>query len=281
MKCPSCDKPVSDDAAVCPHCEAVLDPSLLDAAPSIPDDAPAPRPRPVQRPGGRPPTRPGVKAVKKPGRRPTTGGRPAVKPAARPSRMPDAPGRQRPQEKVDWRQQVDQSDWDAMPQHERAAFVADKGLDPDAVFKSAQGFFGHLTSVEKLTFFGIIGMLLSTFFPWKETQTSGDVLGLLSLGVVVTILSALSLAAMVLRVQESPSLKPLTAWAVQLGANGFSVLWCLVYIKLSWDSTLVRAPIGNADMWASKPSFGVIFCFIAGAVATLGTVAGLKDAGGR
>jgi hypothetical protein len=74
---------------------------------------------------------------------------------------------------------------------------------------------------------------------------------------------------------------PLLPWVVQLGGTGFGSLWCLVYVKMSWDSTLVRSPYGNFDMWASKPSFGVIFGFIAGVVGALGSVAGLKDMGGR
>ena len=38
MKCTSCQKNVADDAAVCPFCDAVLDPSLLDMAPPEEDD---------------------------------------------------------------------------------------------------------------------------------------------------------------------------------------------------------------------------------------------------
>lgn len=277
MKCPSCNSNVADDAAVCPQCDAVLDPSLLDAAPPESDDDDAPA-RPAPRPAARPATRPGAKKVVK---RPASGKRPAAKPASARSRMPEAPARVEREEKSDWRQQVSQEDWNEMQQRDREKFVADKGMDPDDVFNDARGFFALLSTADKLAFFGTAAMLLSTFFPWKETVTDGDVLGLLSAGIVVTLLSLLSLIAMVLRVRKAFSVNPILPWIVQLGATGFGSLWCLVYVKTSWDSTLVRSPIGNFDMWASKPSFGVIFAFIAGVVGALGTVAGLKDMGGR
>ncbi|MEW6430120.1 MAG: zinc ribbon domain-containing protein [Myxococcota bacterium] len=276
MKCPSCNSAVADDAAVCPKCDAVLDPSLLDAAPpESDDDAPAARPPP--RPAGRPAPRPAAKKVVK---RPASGKRPAAKSStAAKSRMPEAPARQVRKESVDWREQVDESDWKEMNQRDREVFVADKGMDPDDVLKDARGFFAELSAADKMAFFGTAAMLLSTFFPWKETVTDGDVLGLLSAGVVVTLLSLLALVSMVLRVRQSFKVNPLLPWIVQLACTGFGVVWCLVYVKTSWDSTLVRSPIGNFDMWASKPSFGVIFGFMAGVVGGLGTLLGLKDMG--
>lgn len=281
MKCPSCNSAVADDAAVCPHCDAVLDPSLLDAAPPESDDD-APRARPAPRPAGaRPPTRPGVKkVVKKPGAPGAGAKRPAARPSssAPKSRMPEAPARPaQKQDKADWRSQVSQADWDEMQQKDREVFVPDKAMDPDDVFGEARGFFGSLSTADKLAFFGTGAMLLSTFFPWKETVQDGEVLGLLSAGIVVTLLAGLALAAMVLRVKKAFTVNPILPWILQLGCTGFACLWCLVYVKMSWDSTLVRSPIGNFDMWASKPSFGVIFAFLSGAVGGLGTLAGLKD----
>ncbi|MEW5741817.1 MAG: hypothetical protein AB1938_23050 [Myxococcota bacterium] len=275
MKCPSCNSTVRDDAAVCPKCDTVLDPSLLDAAPPVSDDdsmPPRPAPRPVS-------SKPGVKKVVK---KPAAGG-PAKKPAGKPaparSRMPEAPAREKRQETADWRSQVSQSDWDEMQQKDKEKFVADKGLDPDDVLSDARGFFSQLGSSDKLAFFGTAGMLLSTFFPWKETVTDGDVLGLLSAGIVVTLLSALALAAIVLRVRKAFSVNPIVPWILQLGCLAFGIVWCLVYVKMSWDSTMVKSPIGNFDMWASKPTFGVIFGFMAGVVGALGTVVGLKELG--
>jgi hypothetical protein len=40
VKCPSCHKAVKDGAAICPHCEAILDESILGAIPDDNDDAP-------------------------------------------------------------------------------------------------------------------------------------------------------------------------------------------------------------------------------------------------
>jgi hypothetical protein len=275
MKCPSCNSTVRDDAAVCPKCDAVLDPSLLDAAPPEPDED-ALRPRRASRPA---PSKPGVKkVVKKPMSAGATGRRPGPKPGAAKTRMPEAPARSaKPKTSVDWRSQVSQADWNEMQQKSKEEFVVDKGLDPDDVLNDARGFFSLLSSADKLAFFGTSGMLLSTFFPWKETVQDGDVLGLLSAGIVVTLLSTLALASLVLRVRRTWSVNPIVPWILQLGCLGFGIVWCLVYVKMSWDSTVVKSPVGNFDMWASKPTFGVIFGFMAGVVGALGTVAGLKE----
>jgi hypothetical protein len=282
MKCPSCNDEVPDDAAVCPNCDTVLDPSLLDAAPPESDNT-SPGSRPPPRPSGKPVSKPGAKkVVRKSAPGGGTGKRPAVKPSKNvgggsAGRMPEAPARPQKVEKSDWRSQVSQSDWDEMQQKDREKFVADKGMDPDDVLNDARGFFAMLSSFDKLAFFGTAAMLLSTFFPWKETVGDGEVLGLLSAGIVVTLLSGLALASMVLRVKKAFTVSPILPWILQLGCIGFAVVWCLVYVKMSWDSTLVRSPIGNFDMWASKPSFGVIFGFMAGVVGGLGTLVGLKE----
>src|SRR3954453_14444098 len=92
MKCPGCNTTVADDAAVCPKCDYILDPSLFSTEP--------PKPKPAAK---KPATSTGVnKAVKKPGTGTTgagkkpvaAGGAPAAgKPAAPKRMMPDAPGR--------------------------------------------------------------------------------------------------------------------------------------------------------------------------------------------
>jgi hypothetical protein len=270
MQCPSCQSTVADDAAVCPRCDAVLDPSLLDAAPPEADGdgtgAPPARPAPRSR---------GKKVV----RRAAPGQRPPVKASTPRSRMPEAPAREQRAGPSDWRQKVNQDDWNEMPQREPEAFVADKGLDPDDVLQDASGFMMALSAADKLAFFGAAAMLLSTFFPWKESVTEGEVLGVTSSGLVVTLLSLLSLSAVVLRVRRAFPVNPVLPWVVQLGATALSLLWCFVYVRLSWDSTLVRAPIGNLEVWASKPTFGVIFCLMATGVSGLGTVLGLKELG--
>jgi cytochrome b561 len=103
---------------------------------------------------------------------------------------------------------------------------------------------------------------------------------MLSLGVVVFVLSFGAMVVITLRVRNAlPKTNPLVLWIAQFAAVTGSSLWCLLYMRLSWDSTLARSPIGNYEMWVSKPTFGVILAFFAALVACLGTFLGLKDTG--
>ena len=259
MRCPTCNSTVAEDAAVCPKCDAVLDPSLLDAKP----------PRPIKR-------APRGSGVKKPAPRPAQAGGKSREPRRASVRSPQAPpARSAP--KRDWRDEISEEDWNQMPQGAQAKFVPDKALDPDDVMGQAKVFILDLSTADKLAFFGAATMLLACFFPWKETVSDGEVLGLLSLGVVVFALSLLALGAIVVRVRSSvKSLNPLVPWIAQLLAIGFSELWCVMYAATSLDTTAARSPVGNFEMWVSKPSFGLILAFLAGIVAAAGTVMGLK-----
>lgn len=278
MECPACNQEVADDAAVCPHCDNVLDPSLLDASPPD-EDAPPPPPR---RPA-RPPTRPG--GAKKVGAKP---GAPGVKkrpPGAKPpppKRKPpsdddDAPP---PSKKQDWRSQLSEEDWKENAGRAPEAFVVDRTLDPNDAMAETKRYLVELPLSDKLALFGAGTLLISTFLPWKETVAEGDVLGVLSSGVLVTLLSALAVAGIILRTKKiSTSLNPLLPWIAQLGATGFAGLWCLVYMKTAWDPTLARSPIGNYEVWVSKPVFGLFLALIAAIVSIVGTIFGLKDVG--
>jgi hypothetical protein len=89
-----------------------------------------------------------------------------------------------------------------------------------------------------------------------------------------TVAGALALAA---RVRRSLSVNPLVLWVTQISAVGLATLWCLVYAATSWDSTLAQAPVGNYEVWVSKPSLGLLLAFLAALIAGLGTVLGLKE----
>ncbi len=275
MKCPSCDNDVADDAAVCPHCDAVLDPSLFDASPPEEDAAPSPPRRPA-----RPATRPGVKKV---------GARPAAPKKRPPGTKPPAPKR-RPaddddappptSQKQDWRAQLSEADWKENAGKEREAFVVDRQLDPDSAMIETKKYLWELSFADKLALGGTAVLLLSTFFPWKETVAEGDVLGVFSSGILVTLLAAAALGGILVRTRKmSPTLNPLIPWILQLGCTGFSGLWCLVYMRLAWDPTIAQSSIGNFEVWVSKPSFGLILALLSAIASIVGTIFGLKDVG--
>jgi hypothetical protein len=120
-------------------------------------------------------------------------------------------------------------------------------------------------------------MFFACFFPWKETVAEGEVLGLMSSGVAVFALSATAIAALATRARAAPGANPLAAWVVQLACVGLSLVWCVIYARLSWDSTPARAPIGNYEVWVSRPALGLALAFLAGVAAAGGTVFGLKE----
>lgn len=279
MKCTSCHKNVADDAAVCPYCDAVLDPSLLDAAPPEDDDA---RP-PPKRPAPRPATRPGVKKVAtKPGARPVAK-KPAVKkPAPKPRVEEDEDFVPTAEKKPDWRDQLTEEDWKSTAGREPEKFVADKTLQADDVMVKAKHYLWELPLADKIALGGASTLLISTFLPWKETVEDGDVLGVFSTGILVTLLAAGALAGLFVRTLKTmPSLNPLLPWAAQLGCVGLSGIWALLSVKLAWDSTLVQSSIGNERVWASKPVFGLFLAIMAAIVSIVGTIFGLKDVGRR
>ncbi len=268
MMCPNCQAENEDDAAICSSCDAVLDASAFDDAP--------PKPKPAPRPG----TRPGVKKVVK-----RTGAAPAKKPAARPAsaRTATDPDAEVPAKKQssNWRDHLSQEDWEqGQPKVAKveAAGPEPKAIDADAFLADMKRFVMELSTADKIAFFGMLTMVLTTVLPWKVTVIEGDVLGLLSEGVLVAGLTLMGIASLVIRVRKTmETLSPVVLFAVQLGALGLSLIWCVYFSVSSWDSTMAHSQVGNEMMRASRPAFGVILAFLAGGVGGLGTVLGLKE----
>jgi len=264
MQCPNCDTEVDDTASICPNCDAVLDTSFLDApAPSKPK---------------RPPSKPAAKPVaRKPAPRAAA---PAVKkrPAPAPKRVDD--DTPPPKVKEDWRAQLSEADWKENAGSAPEKFVVDKQMDANESMTEAKQYLTSISMADKLALGGAGLLCVSTFLPWAETAKDGDILGIFSSGVLVTILSALAVGGVLVRTRKlMPNMNPLWPWIAQLGAVGISGLWCLVYFRLAWDHTLVQGAWGAEKVWASKPAFGLILALLAGITSVVGTVFGLKDMG--
>ena len=278
MKCTSCKKTVAEDASVCPFCDAVLDASLFDAAPPEEDDAPPPPRRPAARPAARPGTKPGVKKV-------------ASKPAAPVKKKPsiqrteadmdaDLAADRKEKAANDWRSQISDEDWKENQGKEKEKFVPNKAMDPELAMGETKRYLWELAFADKLALFGTSLLVIATFFPWKETVADGDVLGIMSSGVLVTLLGSAAVAGIIIRTRKTmPTLNPLLPWVAQLGCVGVSAIWCLVYMKLSWDSTPAMSSVGNYEVWVSKPSIGLIIAVLASITSIVGTIFGLKDVG--
>jgi hypothetical protein len=274
---------VADDAAVCPKCDTVLDASLFSNAPPVRDDdpedaAPPPPKNPAKRPvtsgtgkpvGGRKPS-PNVASAPKAG----PGGQPGKR------RMPDAPVREvREKRDTDWRSKIDPNEWkENAPPPPPPQGPAYQAVDPEDLMGSVKSFMIDLTTADKIAFFGTLAAILACFFPWKDSITEGEVLGLMSLGAAVFLMCVVILGSIVIRVRGSfPNLNNLVPWLIQFGGACFCIVWCLVYVKISWDSTMARSPIGNFERWVSRPEAGVFIALITSVVTLGGTVLGLKE----
>lgn len=165
----------------------------------------------------------------------------------------------------------------AMPGHgdpdKKEAFTA-----PDEAVADFRRFYNALGRSDRFSFFGALVVALSCFFPWKSTMDDGDVLGLMDLGVIAFITSLIVMGTVWVRVQRvMPKLHPLVPWLVQIAGSVFTVLWVLILLRLSWDSTAVPSPIGNYQIWKSSPSFGAWAALGGAVVAMVGGALGLKE----
>lgn len=265
MLCPSCSEPVDDGVAVCPHCDAIVDPSAF-------DDSPRPSKPAAKRPTAAKTTRP---AAKKPGAK-----RPA---GAKPKRPKPAAAAEPATGAGDWRSRIDASEWnqneDGSTSPAPEPFAPDRGVDADDFLTGMRLFVTGLSTGDKLTFFGAVAGIVACFFPWRESIAEGDVLGLTGPGLVTFLMATGTLVALVLRVNRSVKVNELLLWAGQLGSLTLGVLFAFVAIYQSWNPTLARAIEGNQEVWVSKPGFGALVAVVAGAVAALGTVLGLQAKG--
>jgi len=263
---------VADGVAICPQCDAVVDPSFFDK-PSSP--APSKRPAAGKKPAVRRPLATNTGAP--PRRTGNTGVKPAVK-KDRPGGqgMPEAPQRmlkEAPEVRPDWRVKDEPR---AAPA--RATPSGYHMVDPEDFWGEVKGFVSELTTADKLAFIGAFSALISCFFPWKDTITEGEVLGLMSLGAAVFGVTLIILVAIVIRVRKvMPALHALIPWLIQFGGACFCIVWCLVYIKLALDTTMARSPIGNFERWVSSPSAGVYIALLMSVVMLGGTLMGLKE----
>ncbi len=284
LNCPGCGSQVAANTSICSVCDFIIDGSFLSGEP--PADSPEESTDAAEDPrrAAKPP----------PARRPRpssgrSGSRPAAAPpsadatnirsmdevvrnapqqrAARPAPSRPAPRRAAAPEPAA------ADPWDRADSSESSGAVA----DPDELLRDAKELFGMLHGGDKVAFWGSALVLMSCFLPWKETAVDGDVLGLMSQGAGAFVLSILLLTAVTVRVKGSfPNVNPVVPWMGQLITSIVCLIWCVVYIKMASDTTMVPTPIGNSEMMNSSPSFGVYVAVLGSIAALGGTLLGLK-----
>ncbi|QDF06172.1 hypothetical protein BHS04_23625 [Myxococcus xanthus] len=288
LNCPGCGSKVAANTSICSVCDYIIDGSFLSGEP--PAEAPeestdaAEDPRRAAKP---PPPRRPRPAIGKSGSRPAAAAAPPPDSDSTNIRSMEDVARSAPQQRAaraaaprpaprkapapEPAASVDP--WDRSGSDDRGSAVT----DPDELIRDAKELFAQLQGGDKVAFWGAAVVLMSCFLPWKETAVDGDVLGLMSPGCGAFIMSILLLTAVTVRVKGSfPNVNPVVPWMGQLIVSIVCLIWCVVFIKVSSDTTMVPTPIGNSEMMNSSPSFGV-YVAILGAVATLGgTLLGLK-----
>ncbi|CAM4513027.1 hypothetical protein HJC22_19995 [Corallococcus exiguus] len=149
--------------------------------------------------------------------------------------------------------------------------------DPEVLLDDARSFLGELQGGDRIAFWGAALVVLSCFIPWKETAEGGDFLGLISLGFISFIFAVATMVFVGLRAREVMTwVNPMLPWGAQMVCSVVTLVWSLVFLKLSSDTTLVPSPMGNAEMMNSSPSIGCFLGILGGVIAVLGTLMGLK-----
>jgi hypothetical protein len=209
------------------------------------------------------------------GARAATGPRPAARPGSAPSRPAPAPAPKRPQQT-----ELDPADINYVPTRDPYGTNSGTGqiVAPEQVIEDFRDFVGVLGSSDRIAFVGAATILVSAFLPWKETAADGDILGLMSLGLLAVLAAIGIIGAITVRVRRlMPNLNVLIPWVAQLGLSVFCILWCIVFMKLSYDATEVPSPMGNATIMNSTPSFGVVLGLLGALTSLAGSLMGLKE----
>ncbi|WP_395843194.1 hypothetical protein [Archangium violaceum] len=204
--------------------------------------------------------------------RATAGARPAPRTAGTPRAAAPTPRREPETE-------LDPSDINYVPTRDPYSNTGTGQIvAPEQVIEDFREFVGVLGRSDKIAFAGGVTLIISAFLPWKETAAEGDILGLMSLGLVAVLAAIGILGAIAVRVRRlMPNLNVLVPWLAQLGLSAFCILWCVIFMKISYDATEVPSPMGNATLMNSSPSFGVFLALLGALTSLGGTLLGLKE----
>ncbi|HEY3452821.1 MAG TPA: hypothetical protein VGK67_41135 [Myxococcales bacterium] len=288
MICSSCHKTVKDGTSICPHCDAVLDESILGAMPEgngddEAEDTPPPKPAP-----------------KKPAAKASTGKRPAAARKPAPVRAEEEPPE--PDEEPKARQPLIQNDGKFVSKYQQywteddppakppapkgpqsgEGVVAELGpvrgghdpelVDPMVTLKNLWKGFAESHFEDKMTIASAAMLIVCNFMPWRSTP-DGDDMGLMTHGIFTFLLACLSLATIWARKSVKISAIPPNKFPLgTIGAGGLAALVALIFVVTSFEKG-VRA---GRTVTLSEPSFGVFLAIISAAGIVVGGLLTLK-----
>jgi hypothetical protein len=234
VSCPSCGEEVDDGAAICPHCDAVLDASAFEGGgEGNADEAEAEAPPPPKKTAGSKPAGPGKPAAAAPAVAiPETWGRGA---------------RRRKKAEVDY--------------------------SPDRILGDTLDTIRAMLPFDQLAFWGMFSMALSLLFPWRFTQVEGNEIGAFGGGWPVVLLLVLAGAALFVRTSDNlRGLPPHHLALGQIIAAILSIVYCAWYFVNAIDNHPYRTLLGTTDLKISSPQLGVVVCALAAIVMGAGSV---------
>ncbi len=291
LNCPGCGNKVSDGTTICPSCDYIIDASFISTdAPQESDAEQAAPSRPARGTGARPAARPkasnpdatNIKSMDEvirsaPQRSATAKSNPNARPV--PPRAGGSGARTAAPPPRRQETELDPADIGYQPSR---GDTGDSGSGliaaPEDVFEEFRQFVSILGISDKVALAGVGMIVLSSFFPWKETAAEGDILGMMSLGLVCVLAAFAILGTIVLRVRRLlPSLNVLIPWLGQLGLSIFCIVWCIVFMKISTDASAVPSLMGNATVMNSSPSMGAYMGLMGSLACLAGTLLGLKE----
>jgi hypothetical protein len=149
---------------------------------------------------------------------------------------------------------------------------------PEEIIADTRAFIGELSRSDKIAFGSACLIIFSCFMPWKETAADGEILGLMSAGVGALLGAALVIAAIFVRKRGTlPKVNASVPWMTQLGVSFFCILYTVIFIKVSIDTTQVQSQLGNAMAFVSSPSIGVFLGLLGAIGALVGSIMGLRE----
>jgi len=249
MRCPQCGQEVEDGAAICEHCDYIIDKSFLgdDFTDMEPEpEAPA-EPEPTTE-RGPPPQR----SRRRPPRE-----------APKDSTEPERPSARRKAQDTP----VDSS---SAPSSENLSVEASRVTDDVGnTLKNIWGKFKSLGFADKLAVGGAAGMFLFSFFPWVSVSGVGAVIGFEVGGWFMTVLTAVTIALVFMRQNPHWHDKEKYILYVQTGIGAIAVLFTLSKMFSLGKAVPFPASRGIPGMAAASVGAGLFLCFLA-SVAVLG-----------
>lgn len=295
MICPSCNKKVKDGTSICPHCDAVLDESILGAMPAGDDEAedtPPPKPAPKK-----PVAKPAAKAST--GKRPAAARKPApVKAEEEPPEPEEEPKPKQPAPNdgkfvSKYQQYWTEDDPPAKPAAKSGpqsgdGVVAELGpvrgghdpelVDPMDSLKNVWKGFVEAHFEDKITVASAAMLIVCNFMPWRSVDEGdgvGDQMGLMAaggLGFFTFLLAALAITTVWARKSNVlPSMPRGRFPLATIGAGGLAALVCVITVITSFG----HAKVAGREVLLT-PSFGVFLAVVAAAGVVLGGMLTLK-----